>query len=74
MCRQLQSTVNGVPLEIYAFTSDKRWRVEFVMSDVLITLHQFPTWIGVFELPSKVSIINLIYKTIALVSERLSCD
>jgi miniconductance mechanosensitive channel len=27
MCRQLQSTVNGVPLEIYAFTSDKRWEV-----------------------------------------------
>jgi miniconductance mechanosensitive channel len=28
MCRQLQSTVNGVPLEIYAFTSDKRWRAK----------------------------------------------
>jgi miniconductance mechanosensitive channel len=25
MCRQLQSTINGVPLEIYTFTSDKRW-------------------------------------------------
>ena len=25
MCRQLQSTAHGVPLEIYAFSSDKRW-------------------------------------------------
>lgn len=35
MCRQLQSTSNGVPIEIYAFTSDKRWEsYEYAMSDI----------------------------------------
>ena len=35
LCRQLQSTSNGVPIEIYAFTSDKRWEsYEYVMSDI----------------------------------------
>lgn len=35
MCRQLQSTAQGVPLEIYVFSSDKRWEnYEYVMSDI----------------------------------------
>lgn len=61
MCRQLQSTINGVPLEIYAFTSDKRWEsYEFVMSDVFDHIIASVPYFGleVFELPSKVSVVN----------------
>jgi miniconductance mechanosensitive channel len=61
MCRQLQSTVNGVPLEIYAFTSDKRWEsYEYVMSDVFDHIIASVPYFGleVFELPSKVAITN----------------
>ncbi|MEM6517542.1 MAG: mechanosensitive ion channel domain-containing protein, partial [Bacteroidota bacterium] len=35
MVRQLAPTPQGVPLEIYCFSSDKRWKnYEFVMSDI----------------------------------------
>jgi miniconductance mechanosensitive channel len=35
LCRQLQSTAEGVPLEVYAFTSDKQWQnYEYIMSDI----------------------------------------
>ncbi|MDD3005025.1 mechanosensitive ion channel domain-containing protein [Flavobacterium sp.] len=35
MCRQLQPNEFGVPLEIYAFSSDKNWiNYEFVMADI----------------------------------------
>ena len=35
ICRQLQSTVYGVPLEVYAFTSDKQFEnYEYMMSDI----------------------------------------
>ncbi len=35
LCRQLQSTVYGVPLEVYAFTSDKQFEnYEYMMSDI----------------------------------------
>lgn len=35
LCRQLQSTSHGVPLEVYAFSSDKRFEnYEFIMSDI----------------------------------------
>jgi miniconductance mechanosensitive channel len=35
LCRQLQSTSEGVPLEVYAFTSDKEWQsYEYIMSDI----------------------------------------
>lgn len=35
MCRQLQSNEHGVPLEIYAFSSDKTWiNYEFIMADI----------------------------------------
>ena len=61
MCRQLQSTVNGVPLEIYAFTSDKRWEsYEYVMSDVFDHIIASVPYFGleVFELPSKIAVTN----------------
>lgn len=35
MCRQLQPTSQGIPLEIYAFSNDKRWEnYEHIMSDI----------------------------------------
>ncbi|WP_338644527.1 mechanosensitive ion channel domain-containing protein [Flavobacterium sp. KS-LB2] len=35
LCRQLQSTSHGVPLEIYAFSHDKRFEnYEYIMSDI----------------------------------------
>ena len=35
LCRQLQSTSHGVPLEVYAFSHDKRFEnYEFIMSDI----------------------------------------
>ena len=35
LCRQLQSTSYGVPLEIYAFSQDKRFEnYEYIMSDI----------------------------------------
>ena len=35
MCRQLQSNEHGIPLEIYAFSSDKTWiNYEYIMADI----------------------------------------
>jgi miniconductance mechanosensitive channel len=35
MTRQLAPTPQGLPLEIYAFSSDKRWQnYEYIMSDI----------------------------------------
>lgn len=35
MCRQLQPTPNGIPLEIYCFSADKRWlNYEYIMADI----------------------------------------
>jgi miniconductance mechanosensitive channel len=35
VCRQLQSTANGIPLEIYVFSKDKNWEnYEYIMSDI----------------------------------------
>jgi len=57
MCRQLQSTAHGVPLEIYAFSSDKRWaNYEYIMSDifdhVMASVIYFD--LEIFELPSQI--------------------
>ncbi|MGO4773057.1 mechanosensitive ion channel family protein [Flavobacterium sp. W22_SRS_FK3] len=57
MCRQLQSTEHGVPLEIYAFSSDKRWaNYEYIMADifdhVMASVIYFD--LEIFELPSKI--------------------
>ncbi|BFM44922.1 mechanosensitive ion channel [Flavobacterium sp. CFS9] len=61
MCRQLQSTANGVPLEIYAFSSDKRWaNYEYIMSDifdhVMASVEYFD--LEIFELPSKIEVFD----------------
>ena len=35
MARQLQPTAEGIPIEIYCFSKDKRWQnYEYVMSDL----------------------------------------
>ncbi len=35
LCRQLQPTSNGIPLEIYAFSNDKRFEnYEYIMADI----------------------------------------
>ena len=55
MCRQLSPTSQGVPLEIYAFISDKEWKsYENIVSDIfdhlLASLKTFD--LELFELPS----------------------
>ncbi len=54
MVRQLSPTTQGIPLEIYAFSADKRWEnYEYVMADIfdhlLAALSHFD--LEVFELP-----------------------
>ncbi|WP_276167519.1 mechanosensitive ion channel family protein [Zobellia alginiliquefaciens] len=54
MVRQLEPTPQGIPLEIYAFSSDKRWEnYEYIMADIfdhlLAALPYFD--LEVFELP-----------------------
>lgn len=61
MARQLAPTTQGIPLEIYAFSSDKRWEnYEYIMSDIfdhlLAALPYFD--LEVFELPSHSSFIH----------------
>jgi miniconductance mechanosensitive channel len=57
MCRQLQSGPHGVPLEIYVFSSDKRWaNYEYIMADifdhVMASVPYFD--LELFELPSTI--------------------
>ncbi len=54
MVRQLAPTTQGIPLEIYAFSSDKRWKnYEYIMSDIfdhlIASVHYFD--LEIFELP-----------------------
>ena len=55
MVRQLEPTSQGLPIEIYAFSSDKRWaNYEYIMADIfdhlLAAISYFE--LEVFELPS----------------------
>ena len=59
MCRQLTPTSQGVPLEIYAFITDKEWKnYENIVSDLfdhlLASLSTFD--LELFELPSNINI------------------
>ncbi len=61
MVRQLQPTSQGIPLEVYAFSSDKRWEnYEYVMADIfdhlLAALPYFS--LEVFELPVSLDPVN----------------
>ena len=59
MCRQLTPTSQGVPLEIYAFITEKEWKnYENIVSDLfdhlLASLESFD--LELFELPSKINL------------------
>ena len=61
MVRQLPPTPQGIPLEIYAFSADKRWEnYEYVMADIfdhlLAALPYFN--LEVFELPTKLTAVS----------------
>lgn len=56
MCRHLQPTEKGIPIEIYAFSSDKRWEnYEYIMADifdhVIASVKYFD--LEIFEFPSQ---------------------
>ena len=55
MTRQLDPAATGIPLEIYAFSSDKRWKnYEYIMADifdhVIATIPYFD--LEIFEYPN----------------------
>ena len=55
LCRQLQSTSHGVPLEVYAFSKDKRFEnYEYIMADVFDHIIAAVPYfdLEIFELPS----------------------
>ncbi len=57
MTRQLQPTGQGIPIELYVFSADKRWEnYEYIMSDIFDhILAAVPFFnLEVFELPSKI--------------------
>jgi len=62
MARQLAPTAQGIPMEIYVFSSDKRWEnYEYIMSDIFDHLIAALPYFNleVFELPSSSSFKNL---------------
>jgi miniconductance mechanosensitive channel len=55
MCRHLQPTEKGIPIEIYLFTSDKRWlNHEYIMADIFDHIIASVAYfdLELFELPS----------------------
>ncbi len=58
MIRQLAPTTQGIPLEVYAFSNDKRWEnYEYIMADIfdhIIAAVQYFD-LEIFELPSNTS-------------------
>ncbi|MGJ8760712.1 MAG: mechanosensitive ion channel family protein [Polaribacter sp.] len=62
MVRQMPPETQGIPIEIYAFSSDKRWKnYEYIMSDIFDhVIAAVPYFnLQVFELPSNSSFTNL---------------
>ena len=58
MARQLQPTNNGIPIEIYAFSNDKKWEnYEYIQADIfdhlLASIQYFD--LEVFESPNSKS-------------------
>lgn len=61
MVRQLAPTTQGIPLEIYAFSSDKRWEnYEYIMSDIFDhVIASVPYFnLEIFELPTGSSFLS----------------
>lgn len=55
MVRQLAPTTQGIPIEIYAFSADKRWKnYEYIMADIFDHLVASVSYfdLQLFELPS----------------------
>ena len=55
MARQLSPTTQGIPLEIYAFCTDKRWKnYEYIMSDIFDHIIAAVPYFNleIFELPN----------------------
>ena len=62
MVRQLDPTVHGVPLEVYAFSKDKEWvNYEYIKSDIFDHIISSAKYfdLHIFEIPSSVSIKNI---------------
>ena len=58
MTRQLAPTTQGLPIEIYAFSSDKRWQnYEYIMADIFDHIIAAVPYfeLEIFELPSDIS-------------------
>lgn len=56
ICRQLQPTAQGIPLEIYTFTKDKRFEnYEYIMADIFDHIFASITYfdLEVFEMPTE---------------------
>jgi miniconductance mechanosensitive channel len=61
MVRQLAPGAHGIPLEIYAFSSDKRWEnYEYIMADIFDHIIAAVPYFNleIFELPSNSSFID----------------
>ncbi len=57
MTRQLAPTPQGIPIEVYVFSSDKRWKnYEYIMSDIFDHLLAAVTYfdLEVYELPTSI--------------------
>jgi len=62
MVRQMDPTTQGIPIQIYAFSSDKRWlNYEYIMSDIFDhSLAAVPFFdLELFELPNSTSFNNI---------------
>ncbi len=62
MVRQLAPTTQGIPIEIYAFSSDKRWlNYEYIMADIFDHVIAATPYfdLEIFELPSNSSFTSL---------------
>jgi miniconductance mechanosensitive channel len=60
LCRQLQSTAHGVPLEVYAFSNDKQFEnYEYIMSDIFDHIIASVSYFGleIFEIGSDSDIL-----------------
>ena len=58
MTRQLAPTTQGIPIEIYAFSKDKRWQnYEYIMADIFDYVIASTSYfdLEVFELPAEIS-------------------
>ncbi|WP_343625669.1 mechanosensitive ion channel family protein [Flavobacterium lindanitolerans] len=56
MCRHLQPTEKGIPIEVYAFSNDKRWiNYEYIMADIFDHIIAAVPYfdLEIYELPSE---------------------